>query len=65
MQLLSQGASQGAYDLEIVPLHEIGYLLGLRHSLVEGTIIFPTIPLGTTKSLHSDDIQGIRALYNI
>ncbi|KAF2316179.1 hypothetical protein GH714_041520 [Hevea brasiliensis] len=59
------GATQGAYDLETVALHEIGHLLGLGHSSVEGAIMFASISSGSTKGLHSDDIQGIRALYNV
>lgn len=51
-------------DLETVALHEIGHLLGLGHSDVEGAIMFSSIAPGTTKGLHEDDIQGIRALYN-
>ncbi|XP_015879223.3 metalloendoproteinase 3-MMP [Ziziphus jujuba] len=57
------GASHGAYDLETVALHEIGHLLGLLHSSVEGAIMYPTIDSGVTKGLHRDDIQGIKALY--
>ncbi|XP_057992901.1 metalloendoproteinase 3-MMP-like [Hevea brasiliensis] len=59
------GATPGAIDLETVALHEIGHLLGLGHSSVEGAIMFARIPPGSTKGLHSDDIQGIRALYKI
>ncbi|XP_050225730.1 metalloendoproteinase 3-MMP-like [Mercurialis annua] len=59
------GATQGAMDLETVALHEIGHLLGLGHSSVEGAIMAPTISSGVTKGLHRDDIQGIRVLYNI
>ncbi|KAJ0042273.1 hypothetical protein Pint_19425 [Pistacia integerrima] len=61
----SVGAAQGAFGLETVALHEIGHLLGLGHSSVEGAIMFPSISAGVTKGLHGDDIQGIRALYNI
>ncbi|KAK9921807.1 hypothetical protein M0R45_030303 [Rubus argutus] len=56
---------KGAYDLETVALHEIGHLLGLGHSSVEGAIMFPTIRPGVTQSLHGDDVQGIKALYNV
>eukprot|EP00257_Ricinus_communis_P004304 XP_002517411.2 metalloendoproteinase 3-MMP [Ricinus communis] len=59
------GATQGAFDVETVALHEIGHLLGLGHSSVEGAIMHPSIQSGATKGLHSDDIQGIRALYNV
>ncbi|KAK4426169.1 Metalloendoproteinase 2-MMP [Sesamum alatum] len=54
-----------AFHLETVALHEIGHLLGLGHSSVEGAIMYARIPAGATKNLHADDIQGIRALYNV
>lgn len=54
----------GTHDLETVALHEIGHLLGLDHSRVEGAIMYGSIPAGTIKGLHEDDIQGIKALYN-
>ena len=60
----SVGASPGAFDLEIVALHEIGHLLGLDHSLVEGAIMWPSIRSGVTQGLHRDDIDGLKALYN-
>ncbi|GKU85958.1 hypothetical protein SLEP1_g553 [Rubroshorea leprosula] len=60
----SVGVVQGAYHLETLALHEIGHLLGLDHSSVEGAIMFPTFAPGEAKGLHGDDIQGIRALYN-
>ncbi|KAL5805500.1 hypothetical protein ACOSQ3_028403 [Xanthoceras sorbifolium] len=59
------GAVPGASDLETVALHEIGHLLGLGHSEVEGAIMWPSITIGSTKGLHGDDIEGIRALYNV
>ncbi|KAI6675413.1 hypothetical protein NL676_003319 [Syzygium grande] len=54
----------GAHDPETVALHKIGHLLGLDHSRVEGAIMYESIPAGTIKGLHEDDIQGIKALYN-
>ncbi|XP_012840653.1 PREDICTED: metalloendoproteinase 1-like isoform X2 [Erythranthe guttata] len=64
-ELWSVGPVQDAFDLETVALHEIGHLLGLDHSSVEAAIMYPRIPSGRTKGLNTDDIQGIRALYNV
>lgn len=53
-----------AVDLESVAVHEIGHLLGLGHSSVEDSIMYPTISSRTRKvDLASDDIQGIQELY--
>ncbi|KAK4409904.1 Metalloendoproteinase 2-MMP [Sesamum angolense] len=54
-----------AFHLETVALHEIGHLLGLGHSSVEGAIMYARIQRGEVKNLHADDIQGIKALYNV
>ncbi|XP_022939137.1 metalloendoproteinase 2-MMP-like [Cucurbita moschata] len=59
----TDGAVPNSYDVETVALHEIGHLLGLYHSSVEGAIMWPTIMRGATKGLHADDIAGIKALY--
>ncbi|KAL6143351.1 PREDICTED: metalloendoproteinase 1-like [Fragaria vesca subsp. vesca] len=61
----SVGAKPGAFDLETLALHEIGHLLGLDHSSVEGAIMSSGIPAGVTRGLHGDDVQGIKALYNV
>ncbi|KAL9372902.1 hypothetical protein Peur_035146 [Populus x canadensis] len=53
-----------AVDLESVAVHEIGHLLGLGHSSVEESIMYPTISSRTKKvELADDDIQGIQVLY--
>ncbi|PIN21284.1 Interstitial collagenase [Handroanthus impetiginosus] len=53
-----------AVDLESVAVHEIGHLLGLGHSSVEGAIMYPTISSGVRKvELANDDITGIQELY--
>ncbi|KAG6602465.1 Metalloendoproteinase 3-MMP, partial [Cucurbita argyrosperma subsp. sororia] len=58
------GVVSGSFDLETVALHEIGHLLGLQHSSIEGAIMWPSVPEGDSKGLHADDIAGIKALYN-
>ncbi|GMI78433.1 hypothetical protein like AT1G24140 [Hibiscus trionum] len=60
----SVAANPGSYHLETVALHEIGHLLGLGHSSIEGAVMYPSIMPGESKGLHGDDIQGINALYN-
>ncbi|EXB47730.1 Metalloendoproteinase 1 [Morus notabilis] len=59
------GEVADAFDVETVALHEIGHILGLLHSSVEGAIMYPQIGSGLTKGLNADDIQGINALYNV
>ncbi|CAN0898738.1 Metalloendoproteinase 5-MMP [Linum grandiflorum] len=51
-------------DLESVAVHEIGHLLGLRHSNVQDAIMYPYTDYGKVKrELQSDDIQGLKELY--
>ncbi|XVE94247.1 hypothetical protein REPUB_Repub01dG0265100 [Reevesia pubescens] len=58
------GATDGAYDLGTVALHEIGHLLGLQHTTIEEAIMYLLIPAGKVKGLNNDDNKGIQALYN-
>nr|GMD21004.1 metalloendoproteinase 2-MMP-like [Ipomoea batatas] len=62
--LSSAGSVLSATDLESVAVHEIGHILGLGHSSVEGTIMYPTLPATTRKvELADDDIKGVQELY--
>ncbi|XP_073023700.1 metalloendoproteinase 3-MMP-like [Primulina eburnea] len=61
----ADGIVMRAFDLETVAVHEIGHLLGLGHSRVQGAIMYPSIAPGVRKNLNEDDIQGIRVLYNV
>lgn len=45
-----------------VATHEIGHALGLEHSNVKGSIMWPSCCESTAK-LHQDDINGIRKIY--
>lgn len=63
---ISTSSSTSAIDLESVAVHEIGHLLGLGHSSVEDSIMYPTISSRTRKvELVTDDIQGIQELYGV
>ena len=51
-------------DLESIAVHEIGHILGFRHSWDPSSIMFAYYMPGTIKrNLGQDDIDGIRALY--
>lgn len=43
-------------------VHEIGHSLGLGHSNVKGSVMYPLAKIGRPV-LHNDDINGIRSLY--
>ena len=61
---VTEDASNTAIDLESVAVHEIGHLLGLGHSSVVESIMYPSISSRTKKvELASDDVEGIQYLY--
>ncbi len=58
------GAVANGFDVETVALHEIGHILGLQHSDVAGSVMFPSVSSNSTKrTLTADDIAGIDQLY--
>ncbi len=58
------GAAPNTFDVETVALHEFGHILGLAHSNVAGSVMFPTVSSNFTKrALTQDDIDGVRSLY--
>src|SRR5262249_15495172 len=60
-----RGAQQGAIDMRRVLIHEFGHMLGLDHSL-QASQPFPVMHASITNTdvMLTDDINGIRALYN-
>lgn len=51
-------------DLYSVALHEIGHALGLDHSSVRSSIMYPSYEMHKPKDrLHIDDLNAIRQLY--
>jgi hypothetical protein len=58
------GAVAGGFDVQTVALHELGHILGLNHSSVAGSVMFPTVAWNTTnRVLTADDLGGIQQLY--
>ena len=54
-------------NLYWVALHEFGHALGLDHTNIKGTVMFPFYKGYKDKDmvLHEDDIKGIQHLYGL
>ncbi|CAO1439372.1 unnamed protein product [Diamesa hyperborea] len=60
-ETFTDGVKKGI-NLLYVAAHEFGHSLGLQHSEVKSSLMFPSYSDYEPK-LHSDDIKGIQALY--
>ena len=52
------------FDFFTVALHELGHSLGLDHSGVVGSVMYPVYG-GALRTLTADDIEGIQAIYGV
>jgi hypothetical protein len=71
-QQFSTDGTYGTFDLQATLTHEIGHMLGLRHSAVLGAIMSESLPkngaFGITdlgsRSLSRNDVAAVRDLYD-
>ncbi|CAK9193801.1 unnamed protein product [Sphagnum troendelagicum] len=63
---ISRDQAPQALDLQSVAVHEIGHVMGLAHSPIRESIMFPNIaPHRIKRKLSKDDIQGVKQLYGL
>ena len=61
----ANSGQKGKYDTYSIFLHEAGHVCGLDHALLSSAVMYPDSDTGVEKrSLTSDDINGVRAVYN-
>jgi predicted Zn-dependent protease len=60
---LDPSALTGNYNLQQVVAHEIGHVLGLDHSAVISSVMYPYVGRGGTLALDSDDRVAITSIY--
>ncbi len=60
------GCGSNIFDVRSITVHEIGHFLGLGHSTVGGATMYASVGYCQTwmASLHSDDMAGLRCLYD-
>lgn len=60
----SDGCSS-EFDIDGIMVHEVGHVIGLGHSNVSGSTMYPSVSScnSANRTLEADDLAGMRALY--